>query len=158
MKHIKKHNISRILIILFCFVLTGCTGCNWFSGCTLFEGCSNHHVTNEKAIKEKEQKRFITVINGTNLTINSVEITAGDGISVATLKNPDDTSFSFEIVDTWKDYEQFHIVLMDVYDLHYEKTVKIPETGKVDVKITQNDYVEYDGDYWRRWEKKANGD
>ena len=158
MKNPHKFNISKILLIVFCFVLTGCTGCNWFSGCTWFEGCSSHEVSNEKAEKKKDNGRFITVINGTNLVINYVELTTEEGIEIEHKDNPNDKAISFEVVDTWKDYDQFHIVLIDRYELHYEKTIILPKTGKVDVKITQDDYVEYDGDYWRRLEKKANGD
>ena len=152
-------SISKMLIILFCFVLTGCTGCDLFTGCSLFRGKDqSHEVTNTKAEKKKDEERFITVINGTDLTINSIEILAGDGIEIVKKNNPDNNSYSFQIDKTWEDYKSFRIILMDVYDLHYEKTITVPTTGKVDVKITQDDYVKYRGDALRLVDKKLNGD
>ncbi|MBR5048558.1 MAG: hypothetical protein IKX74_02770, partial [Erysipelotrichaceae bacterium] len=70
---------------------------------------------------------------------------------------PDEKSFSIEIDDVWTDYETFKVILVDTYDLHYEKTASVSKTGRTEIKITQDDYVEYPGDAARRLEKWLNG-
>ncbi len=117
-------------------------------------------VSNIEAQEQKKEKRFITIINGTNLTLKCIEVTAGDGVDIGIkIDDPDEKSYSVEIEEAWEDYTDFTITFTDVYDLHYIKTISdVPVSGKTDVKITQDDYVEYDGDWFRRLEKKANGD
>lgn len=148
---------SKVMILLLCLVMTGCTGCSWFAGCTWFRGCNNSNTPNDIAERQKEEKRFIRVINGTVHIINTIIIEAGEGIEISKMSNPDDKSVSFEIDKVWNDYGDFHIILIDAYDLHYEKRISnIPVTGRTDVKITEDDYVEYPGDWFRKIERDIN--
>ena len=152
----EKKYVSKFVIIMLCFILSGCS---WFSGCTWFEGCRSNQTSNEEAEEMKDERRYITIINNSNLIINSIEILVGEGIPVVKpIINPDDRAISIEVPETWKDYNSFHIIVMDVYDLHYEKTIdNVPTIGKTDVVISEEeDYVEYPGDWSRLLEKKLN--
>lgn len=136
--------ISKALIVFFCLlVLAGCK--------------KNSVVTNEGAEQEKNKKRFITVINATDLIIDDVIIEVGEGTEVQTYKKPEEKSFSIEIDDAWIDQDTFKVILIDTYGLHYEKETFVSETGRTEIKITQDDYKEYQGDWFRKLVKKLNG-
>ena len=81
-------------------------------------------VSNIEAQEQKKEKRFITIINGTNLTLKCIEVTAGDGVDIGIkIDDPDEKSYSVEIEEAWEDYTDFTITFTDVYDLHYIKTI-----------------------------------
>ena len=149
---------SKTVILVLTMTLMGCSMPSWLQGCRHKEEEGSFDIVEEK---EKEQ-RLITVINGTDLTINELSITAGEGVEVVTVTDPkllDAKSYTKEIEEKFDNYDTFNITLIDVYELHYEKTITIEEeTGNYDVKITQNDYVEYPGDWQRKLNKMANGD
>lgn len=145
----------RVIRILSVMVLaTGLCGCFGFSGCS-----HTKVVSNESAEEKKKEERVITVVNATDLVINSITITVGEGTEVYTIEEPDDASISVILDSAWDDYSDFTVTFMDVYDLMYVKKVSnVPVAGKVEARITQDDYVEREGDWYRLLNKKANGD
>jgi len=49
------------------------------------------------------------------------------------------------------------VTLIDVYGLKFEQAINdLPAPGKLDVKITEDDYVEQPGDWSRKMERKIN--
>ena len=142
-----------VLIIIVC-LLSGCTGCN------LFEGChkSSRVVSTETAEEKKEEHRYLTIIDRTNLAINEVLVTTDEGVQIKRIAPLTTRDISIEIGTTWNDYNAFHITFVDVYGLHYEVNFTIPKTGNKVVSVSQDDYVEYKGDWKRLLDKAANGD
>ena len=139
-----------ILVFLLALTILCCSGCK--------KKKESKQVSNEEAEEKKDESRFITIINGTDSsTINKVEVLAGEGIFVVGEDNPDEKNFSFKISDTWKDYDSFTVVLIDVYGLKFEQAINnFPAPGKKDIKITEDDYVEQPGDWSRLLERKMN--
>lgn len=139
-----------ILVFLLALTILCCSGCK--------KKDESKKTSNEEAEEKKDESRFITIINGTDSsTINKVEVLAGEGIFVVGEDNPDEKSFSYKIGDTWKDYDSFTIVLTDVYGLKFEQTINnFPAPGKMDIKITEDDYVEQPGDWSRLLERTMN--
>ena len=147
----KYRRISLIILVVFLAItVLSCSGCK--------KKDKSEPVSNEKAEEKKDESRYITIINGTDSsTINRVEVLAGEGIFVVGEDNPDEKSFSYKISDTWKDYDSFTIVLTDVYGLKFEQTINnFPVPGKIDIKITEDDYVEQPGDWSKLIERKMN--
>ena len=149
-----KRLFDKIAIVMIVCLLSGCTGCNIFSGCHE----SSNAVSSETAEEKKEEHRYLTIIDKTNLAINKVSITTAEGIQIYESGHLTEPSISVEIGETWKEYRNFHITFEDVYGLHYEADCSIPDTGNTIVSISQNDYKEYSGDWKRKLDKLANGD
>lgn len=126
----------------------------------LSNGDGNTRVTNDKAQKDKKE-RYLTIINDTGEIINEVRITVGEGteINSAFQENPDEQSFSIKIPREYKEYSEFTVILIDRYGMRFQKKVEdVPKKGRTEVKITEDDYVEQDGDWKRGWDKFFNGD
>lgn len=147
----KKMKTFRTIILLLCLFLTGCSGC---SGCS--RGPRIMTVSDKTVAKEQKKERFIIVINDTGLIINKIEIFTSSKRLVTSVDDPDDISTNFKIEKTWEDYDSFLVRITDRYDLYYEKTVDVPEKGKVEVSITEDDYKKRKGDDSRLVDKWAN--
>ena len=51
------------------------------------------------------------------------------------------------------------VVLIDRYEMAYTKNVTdVPLTGRTEVVISQDDYLESKGDFWKKVNKFFNGD
>ena len=74
-------------------------------------------------------------------------------------ENPDEDSFSVEIPEEYKEYSTFTVIFVDRYGMKYEKKVTdVDEQGRTEVEITEEDYVEQDGDLTRKIDRFFNGD
>ena len=117
-------------------------------------------ISNDDAQKDKEG-RYLTIINATAQIINEVHITVGEGteIEAMTVKNPDDDSFSVEVPESYDEYTSFLVTLVDRYGLKYQKEIDaVPVTGRTEVKLSEENYVEEKGDWWDKVNKFFNGD
>lgn len=113
---------------------------------------------NKKAEKDTEH-RYLTIVNKTEVIINHIYITVGNGSKVASRENPDDTNIIIQIPDEFKKYSDFTITLIDRYDLKYEKNISnVPETGRTEVTVSQDNYVKQKGDWWKKINKAFNKD
>lgn len=143
-------NFSRIMLSIIILATIGSLLC----------GCHNAKTTNDKA--EKDTKgRYLTIINETDQVINEVHITVGEGTEIEDmeLENPDETSFSIKIPKQYSEYDDFMVVLIDRYEMAYTKNVTdVPLTGRTEVVISQDDYLESKGDFWKKVNKFFNGD
>ncbi len=122
--------------------------------------CQNSHKTNDAAERD-EDGRYLTIINDTNQVINKVYVFVGEGTEIDSMEqtNPDATSFSIEIPDAYSEYTTFTVVMVDRYELHYGKDVTdVPATGRTEVKISESNYIEKEGDFWKKLDKWMNGD
>ena len=135
-----------------------------FAGVQIYNRITNKNgdsrVTNDKADKD-EENRYLTIVNGTGQILNEVHITVGEGTEIEQgyQKNPDETSFSVKIPKAYQEYDTFVITLIDRYELKYQKEVKdVPKSGRTEVTVTEEDYVEQDGDIWKKADKFFNGD
>lgn len=120
----------------------------------------NSAVSNEVA-EEKEEERFLTIINDTEEVLNEVRVFVGEGTEIesAYQKNPDEKSFSIKIPKEFEEYDTFEVVAIDRYELKYEKTISnVATEGRTEVKITPDDYVEQEGDFMKKVEKWFNRD
>lgn len=120
----------------------------------------NSRVENDEAQKNKD-KRYLTIINKTDKTINEVHVEVGEGTEIeeAYQENPDENSFSIEIPKEYNEYKKFAVRLVDSHDMYYIKTVdKVKETGRTEVTITGDDYTKRDGDWKRKLEEWFNND
>lgn len=149
-----KYSLIKIIKLLLVTVLllsvSGCKGCK--------SSEASEPVTDPEAEDKKDENRYFTIINNTESSvINKVEIYVGDGILVVEGDNPDTKSYSYKISEVWKDYNTFTIVLVDVYGLRFEKVVNdVAEIGKLDISITEDDYVKQPGDTKRKIERFLN--
>ena len=93
--------------------MSGCSGCSWF------EGCRNHGVSFKLAEKEKNKKKFITIRNETDSTINLAEIriNSNKGHCLYSEENPDWYEYTYEIERDLEEYDTYVIVLQDNFDL-----------------------------------------
>ena len=117
-------------------------------------------VSNEEAQSDKEN-RYLTIVNKTGQIINEMRVTVGDGSEIESLKQimPDEKSYSVKIPDSFREYSTFTVTFLDRYGLLYEKTVdQAAETGRTEVVVTKEDYVEQKGDWKRRVDQWFNGD
>lgn len=117
-------------------------------------------LDNDDAQKDT-QGRYLTIINDTEQIINEVHITVGDGTEIESMKveKPDEISFSLEIPQAYEEYTTFTITLVDRYDLKYQKEISnVRTTGRTEVKLTEEHYVEEKGDWWDKVNKWFNGD
>lgn len=121
---------------------------------------NNTKTLNDDAEKN-ENSRYLTIINKTNQIINEVHITVGNGTEIENMKqtNPDETSFSIEIPKQYSEYKTFTVILVDRYELKYVKEINnVSDKGRTEVVITEEDYVEGEGDFWNKVDKWFNGD
>ena len=117
-------------------------------------------IQNDDAEKN-ENGRYLTIINKTDQIINEVHITVGSGTEIENMKqtNPDETSFSIEIPTQCSDYKAFTVTLIDRHELKYVKEINtVADKGRTEVVITEDDYVEEEGDFWNKVSKWFNGD
>ena len=117
-------------------------------------------VSNEEAQSDKEN-RYLTIVNKTGQIINEMRVTVGDGSEIESLKQvmPDEKSYSVKIPDSFREYSTFTVTFLDRYGMLYEKTVdQAAETGRTEVVVTKEDYVEQKGDWKRRVDQWFNGD
>lgn len=117
-------------------------------------------IQNDDAEKN-ENGRYLTIINKTDQIINEVHITVGSGTEIENMKqtNPDETSFSIEIPTQYSDYKAFTVTLIDRHELKYVKEINtVADKGRAEVVITEDDYVEEEGDFWNKVSKWFNGD
>lgn len=125
----------------------------------IFTG-NNTKTLNDDAEKN-ENSRYLTIINKTNQIINEVHITVGNGTEIENMKqiNPDETSFSIEIPKQYSEYKTFTVILIDRYELKYVKEINnVSDKGRTEVVVTEEDYVEGEGDFWNKVDKWFNGD
>lgn len=125
----------------------------------IFTG-NNTKTLNDDAEKN-ENSRYLTIINKTNQIINEVHITVGNGTEIENMKqtNPDETSFSIEIPKQYSEYTTFTVILIDRYELKYVKEINnVSDKGRTEVVVTEEDYVEGEGDFWNKVDKWFNGD
>lgn len=125
----------------------------------IFTG-NNTKTLNDDAEKN-ENSRYLTIINKTNQIINEVHITVGNGTEIENMKqtNPDETSFSIEIPKQYSEYTTFTVILVDRYELKYVKEINnVSDKGRTEVVVTEEDYVEGEGDFWNKVDKWFNGD
>lgn len=125
----------------------------------IFTG-NNTKTLNDDAEKN-ENSRYLTIINKTNQIINEVHITVGNGTEIENMKqtNPDETSFSIEIPKQYSEYKTFTVILVDRYELKYVKEINnVSDKGRTEVVVTEEDYVEGEGDFWNKVDKWFNGD
>ena len=116
--------------------------------------------SNDSAVKNNTERK-ITIINNTGQVINEAYITVESGaVSEGTiLTKPDNESFSLTIPKQYKDYSTFIVVLIDRYDMKYQKKITdVPQKGVTYVEINEEDYVESKGDFWNKIDKFFNGD
>lgn len=121
---------------------------------------NNTKTLNDDAEKN-ENSRYLTIINKTNQIINEVHITVGNGTEIENMKqtNPDETSFSIEIPKQYSEYKTFTVILIDRYELKYVKEINnVSDKGRTEVVVTEEDYVEGEGDFWNKVDKWFNGD
>lgn len=123
--------------------------------------CSgNTRVDNDKAEGDR-WGRYLTIINETDQIINEVHVTVGDGSEIehAYQENPDEESFSIKIPREYKKETTFTVTLIDRYGLQYQKVVEnVEKRGRTEVKFTEDDYVEQDGDFAKKITQRMNGD
>ena len=125
----------------------------------IFTG-NNTKTLNDDAEKN-ENSRYLTIINKTDQIINEVHITVGNGTEIENMKqiNPDENSFSIEIPKQYSEYKTFTVILIDRYELKYVKEINnVSDKGRTEVVITEEDYVEGEGDFWNKVSKWFNGD
>lgn len=119
----------------------------------------NSRKPNDSAVKEEKEIRILTIINKVDTIINEVHVTVGEGTELehAYQKNPDSNSFSIEISGDYEEYDTFQISVIDRYDFKYEKEItNVPETGRTEVVMTEEDYVEQKGDWKKKIDKWFN--
>ena len=141
--------MKRIIVIVIAMILAFVVGGGVMFGFMNWSTSGNTRTTNDKAEKD-EKSRYITIINDTKKTINEVHIYVGVGTEIekAYQKNPDEKSFSIEIPQEYDEYEEFKVSLVDNYERVYEKTVKkVKKTGRTEVTINENDYIQQEGDW-----------
>lgn len=145
--------ISLVLFVIVCII-----------GLGIYNHISNKdgesRVPNDIAEKDVEN-RYLTIINDTEQIINEVHIYVGEGTEIAHgyQHNPDEQSFSVQIPNSYDEYNEFIVVLIDRYGLKYEKQVDdVSQTGRTEVKIDANDNVKQKGDWKRNLDKWFNND
>ena len=144
-----------IIAVVLLLVLTGIGAVSHFT-----DERGNSRVTNDMA-ESDEQGRYLTIINHTEQIINEVHITVGEGTEIehGDQENPDEDSFSVEIPEEYKEYSTFTVIFVDRYGMKYEKKVTdVDDQGRTEVEITEEDYVEQDGDLTRKIDRFFNGD
>lgn len=144
-----------IFIIVVIFLLLTIIGIVF----VIFTG-NNTKTLNDDAEKNKNG-RYLTIINKTDQIINEVHITVGNGTEIENMKqtNPDETSFSIEIPKQYSEYTTFTVILIDRHDLKYVKEINnVSDKGRTEVVLTEEDYVEEEGDFWNKVSKWFNGD
>lgn len=147
-----------IKILIFVIILAAAAGLGGFYYVSNTDGHSR--VTNDAA-QADTQGRYLTIINATNQIINEVHITVGEGTEIEHnyQENPDETSFSIPIPESYQEYQTFIVTLIDRYGMKYQKEVaNVPEKGRTEVSITEDDYVKQDGDLKRQIDRFFNGD
>lgn len=128
-----------------------------------------NHITNKDGqsrvsndIAENDTKgRYLTIINETGQIINEVHIFVGEGteINQCYQHNPDEKSFSIEIPKAYDKYDKFKVTIIDRYDLKYEKQITdVNKHGRIEVKITEANYIKQSGDWKKKIDKMFNND
>ena len=113
---------------------------------------------NARAEADKNNKS-ITIINDTQQIINDVYIYVGEGTEIVHKKNPDNNNILITIPKEFINYDSFKITLFDRYGLKYEKEIYgIEKPGRIEVRITKNDYIKQKGDWKKNIDKKFNND
>ena len=121
---------------------------------------SKKKSSNDDAEKDKNG-RYLTIINNTKEILNEVHITVGDGTEIehAYQNNPDEESFSVEIPKQYNEYETFTVTVIDRNGMEYKKKAKnVKGKGRTEVVIEKDDYVEQEGDLWKKISDWFNGD
>ena len=140
-----------VMLIVFTLVIVTLTCCNK----------TTNVRNNDEAEKDKEG-RNLTIINETGEIINQVSVTVGDGTEIESMKVTDEAvldkkSFSLKIPEQYEAHSEFVVTLVDRFELIYQKKVSnVLPTGRTEVKLTEDDYVKREGDWWRKITKLLN--
>lgn len=127
-------------------------------GCSFLKKDEVPTETDNTTVVTDDKIRSATIINKTDQIINELQILVGEGTEITTSKNLEEKTMSYEFPEKYDKYTEFTFILIDRYGLKYEKKEKINLKGQTEVVITEDDYVEQKGDFWKKVEKAFNGD
>lgn len=152
--------IFIILITVIAVMALAFTGYKIFNHFHFNPEDGDSRTLNDDAEKDTKH-RYLTIINATSQIINEVHVTIGEGTEIehGYQKNPDENSFSVKIPNDYDEYTTFTITFIDRYGIKYQKkATNVKTQGRTEVKITEDDYVEQDGDFKRKIDRFLNGD
>lgn len=154
----EKSSVSRMIIAFMLLIIFAVAGLGIYNHITNKDGQSR--VSNDIA-EDDTKGRYLTIINETGQIINEVHIFVGEGteINQCYQHNPDEKSFSIEIPKAYDKYDKFKVTIIDRYDLKYEKQITdVNKHGRIEVKITEANYIKQSGDWKKKMDKMFNND
>ena len=150
----EKSSVLPIIIVLILIIACVVGGITFYKHLTKVDEPSTQNAKAEADINNKS----ITIINNTNQIINDVYLYVGEGTEIAHKSTPDENNIVITIPREFEKYDSFKITLFDRYGFKYEKEIKIKKAGRTEVEITKDDYIEQDGDWWKKIQQWFNGD
>ena len=110
----------------------------------------NNPVVDPEVPFVDDTNRYIVIINDTGKVLNEVHLYLGDGTEIKSMINPDETSFTIKIDNSYSDITEFKVKFVDNYDRWYEKTeTNVPSYGRTTINVKNDDYIKRKGDIWR---------
>lgn len=125
-----------------------------------FDNEGNTRVDNDFA-EQNADARYLTIINDTGAVLNGVHIYVGEGTEIEQCyqENPEENSFSVEIPSQYEEYRDFVVQFVTNHELIYAKKVSnVKKEGRTEVRITESDYQEQEGDWKRTLDRWFNND
>lgn len=109
---------------------------------------NNQGVSVSDAEKDKEN-RYLTIVNETDKVINEITIMLEDGTEIDSINNPDKDSITIQIDDAFSEHKDLVVKMVDNYDRLYMKASETSLKGRSTIAISQEDYVQQEGDWWK---------
>lgn len=121
-----------------------------FGGYIIGRKTSNNDqgVSVSEAEKDKEH-RYLTIVNNTGKVINEITILLEDETPILTIENPDEDSKTIQIDDAYSNHKDLVVKMIDNFDRVYKKTSETSLKGRSTITISQEDYVQQEGDWWK---------
>ena len=121
-------------------------------------GCKKKDTaTNQEAEKKKEEELYLTVINDTGNILTKVVVTIGEGTEILETEDINTNSFSLLIPEEFRNESTYNITCIDNYEFKYGKSIEVEDNhGRYEVKISKDNRIPQDGDWWREVEQFFN--
>ncbi|MFU2206920.1 hypothetical protein [Streptococcus pluranimalium] len=117
---------KSFLIIIFCFLLIGCSKSN----------------SNESAEKKEHKDRFVTVVNDTDQILKRIVVKIDKGTEIKEIDRPKKKSISIKIPREYEEHTNFTIEAEDRYHAIYKKEKVIKsKKGRYEIVIKEDDIV-----------------